>query len=166
MVRMTFFFIPLWGLFITFYPTRSIRSLEGVCERVWDGDTLSLKGEKVRLAYIDAPEWDQRSRFGVPVGRESASFLRQLVEKKRIRVELLGKDIYHRWLGRVWVERDSEWIEVNVEMVLQGQAFAYSHRKKPPALLTSAGEVARLEGRGFWRFLGVQRPWNYRKKKR
>ena len=139
---------------------------KGVCERVWDGDTIEVQGRRIRLAYIDAPEIEQRSRWGVPVGRESAHFLRKLVGKKWVDVQLLGRDFYRRWLGRVWVVRDGVRVDVNVEMVLQGQAFPFAYRVKSPGLLNSAKEVAKLRGRGFWQYQGVQLPWNYRRRKR
>jgi endonuclease YncB( thermonuclease family) len=40
-------------------PDVPVTPIAGVVERVVDGDTLDIAGQRIRLAGIDAPEWDQ-----------------------------------------------------------------------------------------------------------
>lgn len=156
-----YYLIPLLGALITYFPLES-PFLEGICEYVLDGDTLRVAGQTVRLAHIDAPEWEQRSRWGVPVGEQSAQFLADLVLHRKIKVVRSGQDLYGRWPGRVWLgERD-----INLEMVLQGHAFAFSWRRKPPGIFVSAQAVAKAKGYGIWRYQKVQFPWRYRRQRK
>ena len=156
-----FCFFSLGGILFTFMPSAP-RTLVGICEKVWDGDTLQVAGKVIRLSHIDAPEFKQRSRWGVPIGKQSTQFLSHLTLRRFLTVELLGKDVYGRWLGRVFVKgRD-----VNMEMVLQGHAFAYSMRKKKQGIFQGGQAVAKGKKRGFWRYEGVQYPWRYRHQRR
>ena len=153
-------------LFPSFAPfSRSKTSLlYGVCEEVFDGDTLRVEGKVIRLAHIDAPERDQRSKWGVPVGRQSTGFLSSLVLGKTLRVELLRLGPYGRGVGRVWRKEDD--LDVNLEMVIRGQAFVSFFREKPLGLFLSAQKEARSLGLGFWHYEGVIRPKSFRKKRK
>ena len=152
---------PLAGVLITLSPPRS---LVGVCERVFDGDTLQVAGEVIRLAHVDAPEWDQRSRWGVPVGRQSAQFLADLVLHRWVQVNLLHRGFYGRWVGRVFLLEGGE--EVNLQLVRQGHAFAASFRQKTLGIFLWSQSVARAKGLGLWHYRGVQYPWSYRRRQK
>ena len=166
-VRLFVVFAPLLGLFITFISNGSTKLL-GVGQRVLDGDTLIVGGRVVRLAFIDAPELKQRSRWGVPVGRESREFLERLVRGQPLRVDLLGRGHYGRWMGRVWILRGDggEPLDVNLSMVEEGHAFVLAFFQKAPGGFHSAQQVARAKGRGMWGYEGVRFPWAYRRKLR
>ena len=64
---------------------------------------------KIRLTEIDAPERDQ------PFGKQSTDNLKVFLRKGFIDVDLEGKDIYKRHLGRIYVEGK----DIN-EMILSG----------------------------------------------
>jgi micrococcal nuclease len=73
---------------------------EGIVERVADGDTLTVITPnhtklRIRLFGIDAPETSKgpnsRSK---PYGKEAEAYLKQLVEGKRVQVEIYGTDQY------------------------------------------------------------------------
>jgi uncharacterized protein YgiM (DUF1202 family) len=71
---------------------------EGHVERVADGDTLTVITAnqtklRIRMLGIDAPETPKGSKFpGQPYGPEAEAYLKQLVEGKRVRVEIYGVD--------------------------------------------------------------------------
>jgi micrococcal nuclease len=98
---------------------------------VYDGDTITVdidlgmdvwfKGQKIRLYGIDAPEVR---------GKERAS---GLISRDWLRDKILGKEIllktikdekgkYGRWLANVFVEEDSEYVNVNTLLVTNGYA--------------------------------------------
>ncbi len=98
---------------------------------VYDGDTCTvdidlgfkthIKGEKVRLARIDAPEIRGIDRSA---GLASRDYLRSLILGNEIILETekdkRGK--YGRYLGELWLMRESEWININDLMVSEGFA--------------------------------------------
>src|SRR5438046_996135 len=60
-----------------------------VVERVVDGDTLLLQsGERVRLIGVDTPEMKQPKKPVERFGKEASEFTRQMVQGKRVRLEL------------------------------------------------------------------------------
>ena len=95
-------------------------------KRVLDGDTLVLdNGETVRLIGVDAPETNHPE---IPVqrfGKESAEYLRRLVEGFECTLEYEPssiRDQYGRLLAYVFVgERLA-----NAEIIRRGYAYAYT----------------------------------------
>jgi hypothetical protein len=78
--------------------TRPQRIEEGMVERVADGDTLTVITAnhtklRVRMFGIDAPETPKGAKFpGQPYGPEAEAYLKQLVEGKRVKVEIYQID--------------------------------------------------------------------------
>lgn len=74
--------------------------LAGAVERVVDGDTLVLSGQRLRLAGIDAPELAQDcgrpdgSRW--PCGRDAAQGLRRMVGGQSLACGFQSRDQYRR----------------------------------------------------------------------
>ncbi|MBN1352796.1 thermonuclease family protein [candidate division KSB1 bacterium] len=100
--------------------------------QVYDGDTCTVdidlglstwvRGEKIRLARIDAPEvrGDQKAE-----GIRARDFLQQLILDKEIRLETIKdkKGKYGRYLGEIWLQNESfEWFNVNDYLVQNGYA--------------------------------------------
>jgi Staphylococcal nuclease homologue len=79
---------------------------EGIVERVADGDTVTVITAnqtklRIRMFGIDAPETPKGTKFpGQPYGPEAEAYLKQLVEGKRVTVEIYQVDRYQRLLGR------------------------------------------------------------------
>ena len=157
--------IPLLGVWITLLPL-PWRPWEGVCQQVLDGDTLVVAGRRVRLAAIDAPELQQRSRWGVPVGQQSAQFLRDMVLRRRLQIYPQGRGYYGRWIAMISLVGQEREGAVNLQMVLAGQAFAFSPRKKPLGVFLWAQKLAQAKRRGIWRYRAVLAPWRYRRQQK
>ncbi len=100
-------------------PNPSCATIEAKVYRVFDGDTISIKGgERVRLLGIDTPE------IGEPFAVEAKHFTRDLVQYQMVRLEfdVRERDTYSRLLAFVYVETDDGWVMVNAELVRAGLA--------------------------------------------
>jgi hypothetical protein len=70
------------------------RTEEGIVEHVADGDTVTVITSnqtklRIRMFGIDTPETPKGSKFpGQPFGKEAEAYLKQLVEGKRVKVEI------------------------------------------------------------------------------
>jgi endonuclease YncB( thermonuclease family) len=80
---------------------------EGVAARVADGDTVTVITSnqtklRIRMFGIDAPETPKGVKFsGQPYGLEAEAYLKQLVEGKRVTVEIYQVDRYQRLLSTI-----------------------------------------------------------------
>jgi len=124
---------------------------EGVCVRVIDGDTVELEGgERVRLIGVDTPETVDPRRPVERYGKEAASFTRDSVEGKSVRLEFgpESTDRYGRTLAYVYL---ADGTLLNAEIIRQGYGFAYT-RFPHPRLEAFVGleREAREAGRGLW----------------
>jgi micrococcal nuclease len=125
-------------------------TLEARCYRVYDGDTLVLRGgERVRLLGIDAPE------LGEPYADDAKWALWDWVRGKTMRLELdrQERDIYGRLLAHAYVESDDdEWVLVNAELVRQGWArlLFIPPNARYRTYFDAALEEAKLQRRGLW----------------
>jgi micrococcal nuclease len=129
------------------------------CTRVVDGDTVILDGrERVRLIGVDAPESKRPRKPVQRFGKESARYLRTMVEGKRVRLEhdWQRTDRHGRTLGYIYLE-DGRF--VNATMVRDGYAFAltrypFKHLEEFRRLEREAREA----GRGLWGDSSAQGP--------
>ncbi len=126
--------------------------------RVIDGDTLEIRGERIRLFGIDAPElgqpwWDEDGQEQ-DAGLSAKSALSELVEGKRLAVNVLREDQYQRTIAIVKVDgRD-----IARSLVKQGLAFAAPGSSR----YRRTEKSARRRRRGFWQG-DVMKPWDFRK---
>jgi micrococcal nuclease len=135
---------------------------------VHDGDTLtvSLDGglrQPVRLAGIDAPELAQPGPWGV----YARDRLRALVAHGQVTVRVEpGRDPYGRLLATVLVDGRP----VQEDLVAWGLAYAWvpAGGKRPStwARLQAAEAWARESGAGVWSDPALERPDQWRKRKR
>lgn len=135
--------------------------LEGTCVGVSDGDSLILElpdgaRVRVRLYGIDAPEKDQ------PYALDARKKLGYLVYDKPIRVEVMDKDQYGRYVGKVYAGARY----VNRFMLKEGLAWLYRHYAADDAVLAEAEDRARAAARGIWATASPLRPRNFRSEKR
>jgi endonuclease YncB( thermonuclease family) len=128
---------------------------------VHDGDTITVRARTktitIRLVYIDAPELSQSW------GRESRRALQELVRLEEVRVRTRGKDKYARTLAEVSRTRDG--LDVNLELVRRGMAWAYTRGAARNAY--DAAERQAHEARmGLWQDPAPVRPSRWRKQQR
>lgn len=124
---------------------------------VIDGDTIRVmhqQQEKVRLAFIDAPEMNQ------PYGQASKQALSRMIFGKTIELERHDIDQYGRTIATLWLEDK----DINLEMVAQGHAWVYRRYNRNPTYVIAEGQAKGLR-KGLWRLPTKQReaPWQWRK---
>jgi len=141
------------------------RPITGKVARVTDGDTAVIRSDRgdrftCRLYGIDAPEKYHRRKPGQPYALESSALLRELTLGKSVLVTLTGEKTYGR---QVCVIRAGE-VEVNLEMIKRGMAWAYRKHLKPPfrKRYISAEEKAKKRGIGLWRGENPLPPWRFK----
>ena len=146
-------------LSLIFLLTSSTELLTGKVVKVQDGDTITVltgdnKQIKIRLDGIDAPEGGQ------DYGNKAKQYLSDLVIGKTIKVEDMGKDIYKRTLGVVYLND----LNVNEEMIRAGYAWRYKYNKN--ARYLKLQEDAKNNKRGLWAGENPIDPWQFRKNKK
>jgi micrococcal nuclease len=119
-------------------------------DRVVDGDTIVVDGERVRLIGIDTPE---SVKPGTPVecfAREASALMERLVGGRRVRLErdVEERDRYGRLLAYVY--RDS--LFVNAEMVRRGyaQVATFPPNVRHVDQFLRLQREARRNSRGLW----------------
>ncbi len=128
---------------------------------VTDGDGLRVNGHTIRIAGLDAPEWDQKAKhrdgYWFSHGKRVKSALIREIGGKQVRVAVEGRDKFGRLLGSVTCQgRDvGEWL------VREGHAIAaYSDRYR------HVEREARQAGRGMWGHAHNFDPRHHRHRKR
>ncbi|RRD87623.1 thermonuclease family protein, partial [Conchiformibius steedae] len=76
------------------------KNYSGTVTAVTDGDTVRItdhngQKQRIRMAFIDAPESSQSH------GKASQAALKQMVEGKQVRVEVIDTDQYQRQVARL-----------------------------------------------------------------
>ncbi|OLC31808.1 MAG: hypothetical protein AUH81_17150 [Candidatus Rokubacteria bacterium 13_1_40CM_4_69_5] len=130
-------------------------ALEGTVVRVVDGDTIVVRigarVERVRYIGVNTPEVHHPTRGEEPGGREASEVNRQLVEGRRVRLELdlQERDRYRRLLAYVWVGE----LMVNAELVGRGyaQVMTVPPNVRYQELFLKLQREARDAGRGLWK---------------
>ncbi|TAA41486.1 thermonuclease family protein [Pseudoxanthomonas winnipegensis] len=125
---------------------------------VFDGDTIEIHGERVRLFGVDAPESGQRcSRSGQewPCGQRAALALSDWLGSRTVSCNPTGKDRYQRTLARCFAGTE----DVQAWLVLNGWALAYRQYSTD---YVSAEEVAQARRAGVWAG-EFTKPWEWRK---
>ena len=135
------------------------RSVSGAVsqEAVIDGDTLVLKGVRIRLHGIDAPELKQSCRISgtdVACGQIARHALIGFVSGIGIRCEHKDIDRYGRHVSRCLAGD----LDLSAAMVRTGFALAY--RKYSNDYIADEKHAKAL-GRGVWKGSFVE-PWDWR----
>jgi endonuclease YncB( thermonuclease family) len=125
---------------------RPERDIAGAA-RVVDGDTLELRGEKLRLQGIDAPEMAQTCEASgrpVPCGKLAAAHLDELIGSRPLDCAIEGKDRYGRGLARCRADgRD-------IAEAMTRDGWALSDRRYSDGRYDAAEALARASRRGIW----------------
>lgn len=131
-----------------------------------DGDTVrclrttpqgtATAERRVRLAWIDAPEMSQ-----APYGLNARAYLRRLLALgERVKVTILGQDLYGRLLGEMLRVRDDG--NCGLRLVLGGYC-ALHECPQSRSEYYAAQEIAQRKKIGIWHTPGLQQtPWLYR----
>lgn len=125
---------------------------------VVDGDTLELRGTRIRLHGIDAPESRQLCEAAgrsVRCGQRAALALDELIARRTVRCEKKDKDRY----GRIVAVCRLGTTDINGWMVAQGHALAYRSYSKDYVM---EEEAARRARRGVWAGT-FDYPWDWRR---
>lgn len=116
---------------------------------VIDGDTIDIRGQRIRFDGIDAPESSQRCQgaSGQPYrcGKVSADALDAFLAKSRPTTCLITGKSYDRIVG---ICRRADGVDVNRWMVSQGQAIDWP--KYSRGKYASVQAQAQSAKRGLW----------------
>lgn len=142
------------------------QSIEGRVLRVHDGDSFTMRASDgrdhgVRIAGIDAPERRQ------PYANVSRQALREQIEHREVRVEVVKVDPYGRLVGNVFVDGH----DIGLSMLRAGLAwhFVRYDADLAPAdrrRYAQAESAAREREAGLWKEADPQAPWSFRKQAR
>ena len=136
--------------------TSSLPKTTWIVQKVHDGDTATIVDqsghvEKIRLANIDAPEYQQ------PYGQAARQALAQKLSKTPFHMTPNGRDQYDRLLATLWVDDRN----INRELVAEGLAWVFD-RYSPPADLVAAEKGAKKARIGLWEAADPVRPATWR----
>lgn len=143
-------------------------TVDAVIIRCHDGDTCTARNHEglkmqIRLIGVDAPEVAGRGKKGKPgqaYGEEARIYLRNRIVGQKVRIELSGHDVYHRYLGKIYP--GAEKVSVNEELLRKGFAYAYRGKsardKKLRAWAEALEAQAQREKVGFWALPPEKRP--------
>lgn len=127
-------------------PTSAASAVVGRAS-VIDGDTIEIRGERIRLHGIDAPESQQLCQDGAGrdyrCGRSAATALEQRVRGQTVSCDGEGTDRYGRLIA-VCTSGDED---LNRWLVREGWAVAYTRYSIKYVPAEVAARVAR---RGLW----------------
>ena len=130
---------------------------------VIDGDSLEVAMGReifeVRLFGIDAPELAQ------PYGPESGDALRRMLGRQTFWLEEQDVDQYGRIVALLYHRDRNCRSSVNLRMVREGYAYAFTRYGGAELGFHQAEADARQGRRGVWRESrrGGERPWDYRR---
>ena len=127
---------------------------------VIDGDTIEVRGVRIRLSGIDAPEGRQMCQKPEAwrCGQQSALALSDKLGQANVRCEGQGQDRY----GRVIAVCHLGDVDVNGWLVREGWAVAY---RKYSLDYVDAEDAARQSQAGIWGSVFIM-PWDWRRGQR
>lgn len=142
-------------------PALATESLTGTAS-VIDGDTLEVRGTRIRLHGIDAPESAQLCQDGTGkdwrCGQKAALALSDRIGRRPVTCEQKDKDRYGRVVAACFVGGEN----LNAWMAANGWAMAYRQYSKD---YVGAEATARAARAGIWAGT-FQPPWEWRAAKR
>lgn len=141
-----------------FYAILLGQNISGKVVAVIDGDTIiilddSKNTHKIRLANIDCPEKNQ------PFGKKAKWFVSNLIYKKRVQIQTIGKDRYHRYIGNVYFDNKN----ISEELLKNGLAWHYRKYSKSKKL-QNLEDKAKEKKLGLWSEKNPIEPYWWRKK--
>ena len=129
---------------------------------VVDGDTLGIRGEKIRLHGIDAPEASQRCTRSTGkewrCGQQAANELSDKIGHRNVRCEGTKRDRWGRLIAVCFLGDQ----DLNAWLVRRGWAVAYRRYSKDYVGQEDRAQKAKL---GVWSGT-FDMPWDWRKAQR
>jgi endonuclease YncB( thermonuclease family) len=145
------------SIFIVPFSAVALDLVEGPA-RIVDGDTVEIRGIKIRLEGIDAPETDQlcldKQAQRWTCGIEARDRLIAHVRNESWACAISGLDRYGRSLGMCKVDGEN----VNGWMVANGWALSFTHYSH---VYDKDETAARSERKGLWEGAFIA-PWDWR----
>lgn len=154
----------------------AMRTVYGTVTKVSDGDTVHIITTeqtklRVRLYGIDAPETPKINhqagavnKPGQPCSVESWNALEGKIKGQQVRLDIIDIDRYRRMVGVIWLGNRN----INLEMVQEGYAEAFTEYLKPPyrSQFLEAEREAKSAKRGIWSLPEYERPREFRKRQK
>ena len=133
---------------------------------VLDGDTIKIKGERIRFGGIDAPESYYKGKKQTCIKDNKKVFCGEISKEKL--TEKIGnnslnckieknKDKYKRSIGECFIKNES----LSVFMVRNGYAFDWPYYSK--GKFANHQEYAKINKLGFWN-MKFEYPWEWKEK--
>ena len=146
-------------LFITIFSILNIgtpETISGKVIRVIDGNTIEILDSekevvKIMLSEVDCPE------LGQEFSEEAKKLTEKLVLKKRVVVELKGKDRWGNKLGQVMLNNGKL---LHHELLQNGLAWA---KEEDNEALVNMQATAKASKSGLWISEDPTPPWIYRR---
>jgi len=126
---------------------------------VIDGDTIEVRGVRIRFDGVDAPEARQictKDGKSWRCGAASANALHEYLGRRTVKCQNMGTDRYKRMIGRCSVGDT----DLNSWLVRHGWALDYE--KYSGGLYRAEEEAARAAKDGIWSSTFVV-PWDWRR---
>lgn len=128
---------------------------------VIDGDTIEIRGERIRLQGIDAPESAQlcyqESGKAWRCGQKASLALADMIGERRVECSSRTRDRYGRLIAMCRTD-----VNLNSFMVRHGWAVAYRRYSED---YIREEQISRKTGEGVWSGRFVM-PWDWRRGKR
>nr|UOZ97269.1 Thermonuclease [Cupriavidus sp.] len=134
--------------------------------KVFDGDSMLMRSPEgsviqVRIAGIDAPEKSQ------PFADPARDRLAELLQQDGLRVAILKKDVYGRWLACLWIaDQDLGLLMIEEGMVWFFRRYQSDLTKEQRLAYDAAEKSAQRAQRGLWQEADPVPPWEFRQQKR
>ncbi|ULJ65070.1 thermonuclease family protein [Wielerella bovis] len=136
---------------------------------IHDGDTIRVLDEhgqkqRIRLAYIDAPEVSPAQAHGIA----SRDALRQLLTRQTVRIDVWDIDRYGRQVARVMLDNQ----DINLTQIQTGNAWHYrsiarkNQHQQDYEYYQAAENQAKSARLGLWRKRNPVAPWHFRQQNR
>lgn len=142
------------------HPASASERLQGTA-RIFDGDTIEVENQRIRLHGIDAPETDQKCfdarEKSYACGKQAVDALRRLIRGRPVTCEGTIRDDYDRLIATC----QTSTVNLNRKMVALGWAVAF--RKFSDDYLDQEVDAVK-QGLGIWRGQ-FQRPYLHRAKR-
>lgn len=128
--------------------------------RCYDGDTCTTdKGEKIRLACIDAPELKQ------PFGQEAANHLRGIIKDRPVKIDRINTDRFGRTIAILYISDRGKWQAVQSLQASSGTVWAFDRFKRNCPIWNSINrdfKIAQSKKIGLFADRQAIKPWIWR----